>query len=52
MCQSSHSAHDHDNGLFIDAAYALSPTKPTVDGEPRYKTTPAGFYLQNQNRYL
>lgn len=51
MCQSSHGAHDHDNGLFIDADYALTPTKPTVDGEPRYETIPVGFYFQNQNRY-
>ncbi len=51
MCQSSHAAHDHDNGLFIDADYALTPTKPTLDGEPRYETIPVGFYFQNQNRY-
>lgn len=51
MCQSSHAAHDHDNGLFIEADYALTPTKPTVDGEPRYETIPVGFYLQNYNRY-
>lgn len=50
MCQSSHGAHDHDNGLFIEADYGLEPTKPTVDGEPRYETIPVGFYFQNQNR--
>ena len=46
-----HAAHDHDNGLFIDADYALTPAKPTLDGEPRYETIPVGFYFQNQNRY-
>lgn len=51
MCQSSHAAHDHDNGFFIEADYALTPTKPTVDGEPRYETIPVGFYFQNHNRY-
>jgi hypothetical protein len=51
MCQSSHGAHDHDNGLFIEADYAHTPTKPTVDGEPRYETIPVGFYFQNYNRY-
>ena len=51
MCQSSHGAHDHDNGLLIEADYALTPTKPTVDGEPRYETIPVGFYFQHYNRY-
>lgn len=51
MCQSSHGAHDHDNGLFIEADYAHTPTKPTVDGEPRYETIPVGFYFQHYNRY-
>jgi hypothetical protein len=51
MCQSSHGAHDHDNGLFIEADYALTPIKPTLDGEPRYETIPVGFYFQNYNRY-
>lgn len=44
MIQSSHGARDHDNGLFIEHDYALSPPKPTVDGEPRYETIPVGFY--------
>lgn len=50
MCQSSHGAHDHDNGIFIEHDYALEPTKPTVDGEPRYETIPVGFYYQNVSR--
>jgi hypothetical protein len=51
MCQSSHGAHDHDNGLFIDHDYALEPPKPTVDGEPHYETMPVGFYYRDVSRY-
>lgn len=47
MIQSSHGAHDHDNGLFVDHDYALTPVKPTVDGEPRYENIPVGFYFRN-----
>jgi hypothetical protein len=51
MIQSSHGAHDHDNGLFVEHDCALSPTKPTVDGEPRYEHIPVGFYFRDANRY-
>jgi hypothetical protein len=51
MCQSSHGARDHDNGLFIEHDYALEPPKPTVDGEPRYETIPVGFYYRDVSRY-
>jgi hypothetical protein len=51
MIQSSHGAHDHDNGLFVDADYALQPTKPTLDGEPRYEHIPVGFYVEGANRH-
>jgi len=51
MIQSSHGAHDHDNGLFIEHDYALSPVKPTLDGEPRYETLEVGFYFRDFNRY-
>jgi hypothetical protein len=51
MCQSSHAAHDHDNGLFIDHDYELEPPKPTVDGEPRYEAMPVGFYHQEVSRH-
>ncbi|GAK49883.1 hypothetical protein U14_01107 [Candidatus Moduliflexus flocculans] len=51
MCQTSHGARDHDNGLFIAQDYALEPPKPTVDGEPRYETMPVGFYYKDVNRY-
>lgn len=49
MFQSSHGAHDHDNGLFAEHDYALNPPKPTLDGEPRYETIPAGFYFAGMN---
>jgi hypothetical protein len=51
MCQSSHGAHDHDNGLFIEHDYRLEPPKPTLDGEPRYETIPVGFYHKEISRH-
>ena len=51
MVQSSHAAHDHDNGLFIDHDYALEPAKPTIDGEPRYECLAVGFYFRDINRF-
>jgi hypothetical protein len=51
MIQSSHGAHDHDNGLFVEHDYALSPTKPTLDGESRYEHIPVGFYFRDANRH-
>jgi hypothetical protein len=51
MNQSSHGAHDHDNGLLTEHDYSLKPPKPTVDGEPRYETMPVGFYYKNASRY-
>jgi hypothetical protein len=50
MVQSSHSAHDHDNGLFAEHDYALTPPKPTLDGEPRYEQMPVGFYFADSDR--
>lgn len=44
MSQSSHGARDHDNGLFAEHDYGLTPPKPTIDGEPRYEMVPVGFY--------
>jgi hypothetical protein len=44
--QSSHSAHDHDNGLFAEHDLALQPIRPTLDGEPRYEHIPVGFYYR------
>lgn len=51
MYQSSHGAHDHDNGLFAEHDYALTPPKPTLDGEPRYETIPVGFYYPKASKY-
>ena len=52
MFQSSHSAHDHDNGVFAEHDYSLDPPKPTIDGEARYETLPVGFYFRpNPARY-
>jgi Protein of unknown function (DUF4038)/Putative collagen-binding domain of a collagenase len=44
MYQSSHGARDHDNGLYAEHDWALTPTKPTMDGEPRYENLPIAFY--------
>ena len=49
MSQSSHGAHDHDNGLYAEYDYQLTPVKPTLDGEPRYEMIPAGFYNRGAN---
>ena len=51
MYQSSHGAHDHDNGLFAEHDYALKRPKPTLGGEPRYECMTVGFYFKNYNRY-
>jgi hypothetical protein len=50
MTQSSHGARDHDTGLYADRDLALSPLRPTLDGEPRYETIPVGFYLRDHDR--
>ena len=51
MYQSSHGAHDHDNGMFAEHDYALQPTKPTLDGEPRYETLMVGFYYAGASKF-
>ena len=50
MVQSSHGAHDHENGVFMEHDYALSPAKPSLDGEPRYEMMPVGFYFSDVSR--
>ncbi len=50
MNQSSHGSRDHDNGLYSAHDYALTPPKPTLDGEPRYEMVPVGFYFANFSR--
>ena len=51
MYQSSHAAQGFDNGLFAAHDYQLKPTKPTLDGEPRYENITVGFYYQGNNQY-
>jgi hypothetical protein len=50
MFQSSHGGRDHDTGHFADHDYALTPVKPTLDGEPRYECITVGFYFSNADR--
>lgn len=50
MSQSSHAARDHDTGLYAEYDLALTPLRPTLDGEPRYESIPVGFYLKDHNR--
>ena len=50
MSQSSHAARDHDTGLYAEHDLALTPLRPTLDGEPRYECIPVGFYLKDHNR--
>ena len=50
MNQSSHGSRDHDNGLYTAHDYALTPPKPTLDGEPRYELVPVGFYFAGFSR--
>jgi hypothetical protein len=50
MFQSSHAARDFDNGVFAEHDRGLRPTKPTLDGEPRYEAIPVGFYLRTADR--
>jgi hypothetical protein len=49
MFQSSHAARDLDNGLYVEHDYALSPPKPTMDGENRYEELPVGFYFRGMS---
>jgi hypothetical protein len=50
MSQTSHAARDHDTGLYAEHDLALTPRRPTLDGEPRYETIPVGFYLRDHDR--
>lgn len=50
MSQSSHAARDHDTGLYAEYDLALSPLRPTLDGEPRYECMPVGFYWRDHDR--
>jgi hypothetical protein len=44
MIQSSHAGRGADTGLNVEHDRALTPTKPTLDGEPRYEALIVGFY--------
>ena len=50
MSQTSHAARDHDTGLFVEHDLALTPLRPTLDGEPRYEAMPVGFYNRDRDR--
>ena len=50
MSQTSHGGRDHDTGLYAERDLALSPLRPTLDGEPRYETMPVGFYFRDRDR--
>ncbi len=47
MIQSSHSAQNLDNYNFVKSDYEKVPTKPTLDGEPRYEDHPINFNPEN-----
>lgn len=47
MMQSGHGRPFQTNWKMIDADYALSPVKPTLDGEPCYENHPVGFNRKN-----
>jgi hypothetical protein len=52
MSQSSHAARNHDTGLYAARDRKLTPTRPTLDGEPRYEGIPIGFYLKGHSPLL
>ncbi len=43
LFQSSHGSFDHPNYLMTAEGYALLPTKPVLDGEPRYEDHPVDW---------
>lgn len=47
MLQSGHAARDIENYKSIGRDYALSPIKPTLDGEPRYEDHPVDWKPEN-----
>ena len=47
MLQSGHSNFDNDNYNKITADYNLKPTKPCLDGEPRYENHPVNWNPKN-----
>jgi hypothetical protein len=63
MVQSGHRRYDQDtsakekrhfgedNWRFMDYDYALSPVKPTIDGEPSYEMIPQGLHDTTEIRW-
>ena len=49
MNQSSHGATNLDTGLYVTHDRALTPVRPTIDGESRYEGMPVGFYNQGHD---
>jgi hypothetical protein len=49
MNQSSHGATNLDTGLYVAHDRALTPVRPTIDGESRYEGMPVGFYNQGHD---
>ncbi len=47
MIQSGHHKRDIDNYAMIARDYALTPVKPTLDGEPRYENHPIDWKPEN-----
>ncbi|MCL6614012.1 MAG: glycoside hydrolase family 140 protein [Firmicutes bacterium] len=47
MIQSGHAAPNNDNHGKVEADYKRQPTKPVLDGEPRYEDHPVNFKPQN-----
>ncbi|MDP8246076.1 MAG: glycoside hydrolase family 140 protein [Candidatus Hinthialibacter antarcticus] len=47
MLQSGHGSFDNTNYKMIDADYNRKPTKPTLDGEPRYENHPVNWKPEN-----
>jgi hypothetical protein len=49
MIQSSHTGRGSDNGGNVEHDRALTPAKPTLDGEPRYEAMTVDFYMKGVN---
>lgn len=47
MIQSGHGRPYQTNWRMVDADYAMTPVKPTLDGEPCYENHPIGFNRKN-----
>lgn len=47
MIQSAHTALNLENYKHVELDYQRNPTKPTLDGEPRYEDHPINFNAEN-----